>query len=80
MANDYCIAIDTLLGNEEIKSSKWIGRFYHLVGHDWGAIHASYMATKIHARQIMSLSIAAVPFGMRETCKKYVKEQIIDKS
>ena len=35
VANAYCIAIDTLLGNKEIKSSKSIGHFYHLVGHDW---------------------------------------------
>ena len=38
------------------------------------------MATKIHAREIMSISLAAVPFGMSETCKKYVKKQIIDKN
>jgi len=76
VAKDYTIAIDNILGSTDSESKP----MYHLVGHDWGALHASYIASKIHTRRVISLCLAAVPHGLHAGYKKFPKQQIIDKS
>ena len=76
VAKDYSIAIESILDLISSPSRP----SYHLVGHDWGALHAKFIASEIHSRRVASLSLAAVPHGILAGFKKHLKEQMIDNS
>lgn len=69
IAEDYIMAIQTILGK---------GARFHLVGHDWGSVHASCIARKLQDKDndlvVASLVLAAVPHGTIAGFKKFTTQ------